>query len=222
MSITLMAYPMAFLISPEEAKNEKLRKASDNVVLNEQVANNNLRSIRVLTNLEYPTVKSMMPLIQCTETASGVYTLYSGLNVNWQMHGKYCIAELYGAASPEVLQSESEAFFRDLDTIAGHNVRLIDSSEFFYYNYSTSYTSMKEIYEKLKSEGANHIYSTGDDEVIAELNGQNIKYYKSGSEPIYMLEVEQKVTILNIGMTGDVQGTNVTYGHLTNLKIKTN
>ena len=35
MSITLMAYPMAFLINPEEAKNEKLKRASDDKVVNE-------------------------------------------------------------------------------------------------------------------------------------------------------------------------------------------
>ena len=42
-----MAYPMAFLISPEEAKNEKLRRASDDTVVNAAIANKNLRSITV-------------------------------------------------------------------------------------------------------------------------------------------------------------------------------
>ena len=51
MSITLMAYPMAFLINPEEAKNEKLKRASDDKVVNEEVATENLRAIRVLTNI---------------------------------------------------------------------------------------------------------------------------------------------------------------------------
>ena len=37
-----------------------------------------------------------------------------------------------------------------------------------------------------------------------------------------MLEVEQVVSILNIGLSGESQGTNITYGSLTNLKIQTN
>ena len=53
MSITLVAYPMAFLINPEDAKSEKLRVASDEVDVNKTVATQNLKKIRVLTNITY-------------------------------------------------------------------------------------------------------------------------------------------------------------------------
>ena len=62
MSITLMAYPMAFLINPEEAKNEKLKRASDDKVVNEEVATENLRAIRVLTNIKLEELNGIMSM----------------------------------------------------------------------------------------------------------------------------------------------------------------
>ena len=58
-----MAYPMAFLISPEEAKKEKLKMASEEQKVNETVATQHLRSIRVLTNLLLPELKEFMTQI---------------------------------------------------------------------------------------------------------------------------------------------------------------
>ena len=48
MSITLMAYPMAFLVEPEKAKNEKLQLASCDKVLNESAVKDNLKNIKCL------------------------------------------------------------------------------------------------------------------------------------------------------------------------------
>lgn len=222
MSITLMAYPMAFLISPEDAKNEKLHKSSDITAVNETIAKQNLCSIRVLTNLEYQELKTILENINGFEIKPDVYLMQNNLQIEWHTKGKYCTAILSGNLSSELLQSYGEEYFQELDRIAGHNVRLLDSTEYFYYSYSTNYTTMKEIYNQLKQQGAKHIYSTAENEVIAELNGQNIKYYKTETNPTYFLETEQKVTILNIGMSGDFEGTNITYGQLTNLKIQTN
>ena len=53
------------------------------------------------------------------------------------------------------------------------------------------------------------------------MNGQSVRYFKSEYEASYTLEVEQKVKIMNIGLSGKSEGVNVTYG-LTNLKIQTN
>lgn len=217
-----MAYPMAFLISPEEAKKEKLKRALDDKVLNETIATQNLRSIRVLTNLEYPELKAVIAQTVCSEIKPDTYMLQNGLKVEWQTKGKYCVATLYGCSDSNTLQSYGEEYFQELDKFAMRNVRLIESGEFFYFNYDTSYTSMKDIYAKLKQEGAQHIYSTSDNEVVAQVEGQNVRYYKPADEPAFLLEVEQKVTILNIGMSGEYQGTNISYGQLTNLKIQTN
>lgn len=217
-----MAYPMAFLISPEEAKKEKLQKSSDVTETNKTVSENTLRSIRVLTNLECHELKTLLPSIGGVEIRPDVFLMQNDLQVEWQSKGKFCTAILSGNLPSELLQSYGEEYFKDLDKIAGKNVRLLNSAEYFYYSYETEYTSMKEIYNQLKKQGANHIYSTENNEVVAELNGQNIKYYKPESESTYFLETEQKVTILNIGMSGDFEGTNITYGQLTNLKIQTN
>lgn len=222
MSITLMAYPMAFLISPEEAKKEKLRRASDDNAINESVAMKNLKFIRVLTNLEYSELDGLMFKTSSTHVGENSYLLEQGLVVDWQVKGKYCSAILHGLDNSEALQSYGEEFFQNLDRIAGRNVRLIDSCEYFYYTYTTSYINLKDIYAKLKQEGAQHIYATSENEIVAQQNGQNIRYYKTESVPEFLLEVEQKVTILNIGVSGETQGTNITYGQLTNLKIQTN
>lgn len=217
-----MAYPMAFLISPEQAKNEKLKRASDDKVVNEAVANKNLKFIKVLTNVEAEELDVFMSQVLSTQLDKNLYMLQSGLKIEWQFKGKYCMAILHGLSEPELLQSEGENLFQDLDGIAGRNVRLVESNEYFYYNYGTSYVNLKDIYEKLKQEGASNIYSTAENEIIAQAEGQNVRYYKPENLANFLLEVEQKVTILNIGMTGDYQGANVTYGNLTNLKIQTN
>lgn len=217
-----MAYPMAFLISPDEAKNEKLKRASDDKVVNEAVANKNLKFIKVLTNVEAEELDVFMSQVLSTQLDKNLYMLQSGLKIEWQFKGKYCMAILHGLSDPELLQSEGESLFQDLDGIAGRNVRLVESNEYFYYNYETSYVKLKDIYEKLKQEGASNIYSTAENEIIAQAEGQNVRYYKPENLANFLLEVEQKVTILNIGMTGDYQGANVTYGNLTNLKIQTN
>lgn len=222
MSITLMAYPMAFLIDPKEAKGESLKRASEDNKRNETVAKENLRSIRVLSNIPMAELRGLMSYIDCPEVSPLTYLLSNDLRVQWVLKGKYCQAILSGALNSKDLQAKGEEFFKALDEYALRNVRLIDSNEFFYYCYDTSYQNIREIYSKLKSEGAKHIYSTSENEVVAEVEGQNVRYYKPENELNFVLEVEQKVTILNIGMSGDYEGTNVTYGYLTNLKIQTN
>lgn len=221
MSITLMAYPMAFLISPEQAKKEKLRRAADDKI-NEKVASKTLRSIRVLTNLMLPQVKGLMLQIPNLPLGEYNYSFSTGLRVDWKAQGKFSSATLYGISDFQVLQKLGEEYFQNLDAVAMSNVRLIDSSEFFYYNYETSYSSLKDIYTNLKNEGAKQIYTTADDEVVAQVDGQNVRYFKIAGEQKYTLEVEQKVTIMNIGMGSDTQGTNVSFGGLTDLRIQTN
>lgn len=83
MSITLMAYPMAFLINPEEAKNEKLKRASDDKVVNEEVATENLRAIRVLTNIKLEELNGIMSMIDCQKHDSYTYSFQNGLRVHW-------------------------------------------------------------------------------------------------------------------------------------------
>ena len=213
---------MAFLINPEDAKSEKLRVAADETVTNKAVATQNLKKIRVLTNLTYQELPNLMCRLGCPEQRMHIpYILPNGLKVQWVNYGKYMVANLTGNFDSESLQVFGEQFFVDLDKIANRNVRLIDSNEYFYYQYDTTYQKLPEIYSALKKEGATEIFSTTDEEVVANLNGQSVKYFKEEGQKTFTLEVEQKVTILNIGVSGAVQGTNITYG-LTNLKIQTN
>ena len=221
MSITLMAYTMAFLVAPESVKDERLQRAAENKAPINSSTSQMLRSIRILTNITADELNNIMSGIDCQQINSAVFYLPSGLKVEWKINGKYAMAEVYGISNPEKLQTTAEEFFQDLDSVAQRNVRLIESAEYFYYNYETSYTNVKEIYDNLKKEGAERIFSTEDNEVVANVEGQDVKYFKRENEPTYTLEVEQVVKILNIGMSGGYEGRNVSYG-LRNLKIKTN
>lgn len=220
MSITLMAYPMAFLINPQDAKLEKLHLASDCVSSN-YVASQNLKSIRVLTNILFEELAALMHQVDCTQIQNNVYYLPSGIKVAWSNRGKYAVAEIIGSCSSENLQLFGEHLFQQLDSAADRNVRLIESNEYFYYIYETSYTNLKDIYDNLKAEGATQIFSTADNEVVANLNDQNIRYFQYSGQENYMLEVEQQVRILNIGLKNGSEGRNINYG-LTNLRIQTN
>jgi len=221
-SITLMAYPMAFLISPEEAKNERIQLAKDNPDINKAAASRKLRFIRVLSNIQYNEFdfNNLMEQVGGSPVES-YYLTSEGLKVKLDRAGKYIIFNLSGCGTSDALQACGEKFFKDLDSVTGRNVRLIESGEFFYYNYETNYTDMKDIYTNLKSEGAKGIFSTANKELVATLNGQSIKYYKPENEKHFMLEVEQRIAIVNIGLHGKSQGNNVNFG-LTNLKIQTN
>lgn len=221
MSITLMAYPMAFLIAPEKAKNETLKRVADETAINKSVATKNLKLIKVLTNIQYQELKPAMEQVSCSQVSADTYYFDSGLRVQWKTRGKYVYANLVGNIGAEGLQNEGECLFTTLDSILARNVRLIDSQEYFYYQYDTSYTQPSEIYSALKQEGATQIFTTADNGVVANLNGQSVRYFKSEYEASYTLEVEQKVKIMNIGLSGKSEGVNVTYG-LTNLKIQTN
>ncbi len=221
MSITLVAYPMAFLINPADAKSEKLRSAKQNEGLNKAVATQNLKEIKVLTNIKYDELHKIMSFVRYEVSSNNTYIYDSGLKVKWDVYGKYAVAHLFGDIDSDCLQTDGEKYFQTLDKVAQRNVRLIDSAEFFYYRYDTSYKKISEIYESLKDQGAAQIFTTEDDEIVSTVNGQNVKYYKESGQDTYSLEVEQKVTILNIGLGTDAQGTNISYG-LTNLRIKTN
>jgi len=221
MSITLAAYPIAFLINPEQARSEKLRILSDETTVNKKIATKNLKYIRVLTNITYEELNDYMVQIGASENDKLNFTTDDGLEIKCKLSGKYVVMSLYSDYDAETLQTTGENLFQHLDKVASRNVRLIDSNEYFYYCYKTDYTNATQIYSALKQEGAENIFSTDNNSVVATLNGQSVKYFLENNEQTYTFEVEQKVTILNIGLSGDYQGTNITYG-LTNLKIQTN
>lgn len=221
MSITLSAYPVAFLINPEQAKTEKIREASNEPVVNKKLAKKNLKSIKVLTNIQYAELAPLMSNLNCEKINPMLYRFPSGLRIEFENYGKYITANLYGDIMSEKLQQEGEKFFNDADKIASRNVRLIDTHEYFYYNYATSYTKASEIFSELKKQGAAEIFPTENDGVVANINSQGVKYFKEEGEINYTLQVEQKIAIMNIGLSGNYEGTNITYG-LTNLSIQTN
>lgn len=219
MSITLMAYPMAFLIAPEEVKDEGIKiKNSDN---NKNVATKNLKFIKVLTNITHGELTRLIDEIGAFELSKNHYYINTtNLDIKTEITGKYTTFTVSGTENSTILQTSAEAFFADLDRLTNRNVRLLGNTEIFYYNYTTDYENIREIYGNLKQENATQIFTTQNDEVVANLNGQSIKYYKVPELPTYMLEVEQKITIMNIGMN-DESGQYASYG-LTNLKIQTN
>ena len=221
MSITLTAYPIAFLIDPKLSKNNKLKLAKNEVNVNKEIATKNLKSIRVLTNIRHDELSKFMSNLNCDKINPLLYRLKTGLHIEWEHHGKYMIAKLYGDISSQMLQVEGEKFFKDMDGFASRNVRAINSNEYFYYDYETTYTNIPEIYSVLKSQGATEIFPTDDNGVVATVKGQSVKYFKNDNEDTYTLRTEQKIAIMNIGLSGEYEGTNITYG-LSDLKIQTN
>jgi hypothetical protein len=219
MSITLMAYPMAFLIAPKEVGKRNLKPAAEDAKINKNIATKNLKFIKVLTNITFDEIEELMNSVDCKKIDKLDYKTEDDLEIKWGINGKYAVGYLFGKDATK-LQTNGEKLFEDLDSAAERNVRLIDSSEFFYYNYSTEYKNENEIYTALKNEGATQIYTTNDGSVIGSLNGQILKYHKQNNSE-YLLEIEQRITILNIGLQGKAEGRNISYG-LTDLKIQTN
>ena len=212
---------MAFLIAPEEVKDEGIRIKNAEKDNNKNVATKNLKFIKVLTNIKHGELSPLLSEIGAFELYPNHYYINTTkLDIQTEIVGKYTTFTVFGTENSTILQTSAEALFTDLDRITNRNVRLLGSQETFYYNYTTDYASVKDIYSNLKQENATQIFTTQNDEVVANLNGQSIRYYKSPDFSNYMLEVEQKVTIMNIGMT-DETGQYASYG-LTNLKIQTN
>lgn len=221
MSITLMAYPMAFLIAPEKAPKEHLREKKGSCNNNSKLAMKNLKFIRVLSNITFNEFRIIVSRLDVKPLHDNcLYEINTGLEIEPLVEGKFVTFKLSGTANAHSLQTSSENFFKELDAITGRNVRLLGGQEIFYYNYATDYQKASDIYKSLKDGNANQIFTTENDEIVANLNNQSVKYYKNEFSPFYFLEVEQKISIMNIGMD-DASGRYATYG-LTNLKIQTN
>ena len=221
MSITLMAYPMAFLIAPEKAPKEHLREKKGSCNNNSKLAMKNLKFIRVLSNITFNEFRIIVSRLDVKPLHDNcLYEINTGLEIEPLVEGKFVTFKLSGTANAHSLQTSSENFFKELDAITGRNVRLLGGQEIFYYNYTTDYQKASDIYKNLKDGNASQIFTTENDEIVANLNNQSVKYYKNEFSPFYFLEVEQKISIMNIGMD-DASGQYATYG-LTNLKIQTN
>lgn len=221
MSITLTAYPTAFLISPEKAKNEQLKEIQEDI--NENTAIKNMRYIRVRTNLRPIDLKRFMVYVEnCKCVAPDTYEFSNGLCVRWNFNQRDCDAILSGCSDSKKLQQYGEDFFQKLDAIVGENVRLINSCEYFYYNYETEYTNSDDIQKSLKIQKAQNIFEESSSLITANIDGNNIRYYREAMDPTYTLEVEQKITIQNIGFDSSAQNGNFAQSPLKSIKINTN
>ncbi len=222
MSITLMAYPMAFLIAPEEAKKEELRIKTVGNDKNKTIATENLKFIKVLTNITPNELERFMNEVGTFQYDPKHYFINStNLDIKIENTEDFITFRISGTDNPSILLSSSEALFTDLDRIARRNVRVINNKETFYYNYTTNYESIKEIYAELKKQKAKQIRETDINELTATLKGQNIRYYKIEPDIRFMLEIEQKITIMDIGRFDQYSDQDISY-RLTNLKIRTN
>ena len=211
-----MAYPLDFLINPEDCsldKNIVPKKFSSETNAEEQLS---LRFVKIPTNLTYNEYMGLMLQLQGRKISNSTYILPSGLELEWYTALKYMSVNISGRCD---IKSEGEKFFQDVDNILGRNVRLINDKECFYYCYDTGYTDISQIYKSLKSNGADCIFSTENDVVVARVDNQNVKYLKINNETKYVLEVEQLINILNIGVKSETFNIN---SSLTNLKIRTN
>lgn len=218
MSITLTAFPTAFLISPESSKNINLTQVlSKNKNKSVRALASNfasLKSVRVLTNLRMGEIQTLMSVFDDAQTiADYTYKFRNGLVVQWKYQDGFCCAVLTGKPTYKTVPKYAEEFFKTLENIKRNNVRDINSEEFFYYNYQTEYINVSQIVEELQFRGAKNIENVSDCEVKAYYNNQNIRYYLPKDSDKFVLETEQKISLVNIGIDNSL---------IANIEIKTN
>ena len=141
------------------------------------------------------------------------YTFKNGLNVEWKYIDGYCCAILSAENTAKIVPKYGEELFKNLDKIKNVNVRDINSEEYFYYNYITEYTDADQIITELKMREAENIVKTSEKEIKAAYNKQNIRYYQDYYTNRFILETEQKISLVNIGMDDS---------NLAMVEIKTN
>ena len=218
MSITLTAFPTAFLVSPDTAKKITLAQIADkikNKKLKSLITNySSLRNIRILTNLRTSeTPRLMAAFDEVKRVGEFEYTFKNGLNVEWKYIDGYCCAILSAENTAKIVPKYGEELFKNLDKIKNVNVRDINSEEYFYYNYITEYTDADQIITELKMREAENIVKTSEKEIKAAYNKQNIRYYQDYYTNRFILETEQKISLVNIGMDDS---------NLAMVEIKTN
>jgi len=231
MSITLTAYPMAFLVAPENAPAEQICLKEQDNGDDIEVQGKNLKFIKVLTNITVEEMRRVMPELSVSAVDNKWYTeMTTDLMFCPEIEGKFLtftVLRLHG--NDKQFQAEAERFFTNLDGILGRNVRLLGNKETFYYHYLTEYESQKDIYKTLRKQGVKNIFTDETGGIVASVNGKNIRYYFDGGHYTgywvessgWMLEVEQNVTIMNIGVDENSSGRYSAYA-MTNLKIPTN
>lgn len=219
MSITLVAHPMAFLLSPQSAKNNKIKlKNSDDVEIH-TASQGDLVQIKIQSNLRMSEVKELMSKFAVTNIGNDTYYFYRGLSVKWESDGRYTYASIADSDGGSDIQSFGEAFFQELDGFAKRNTRVVNSKETFYYIYETDYKDIRQIYSALKSNGAKNVYPQNDG-VIANLDGQQLRYFSDKGK--FFLETENVIEILNIGVTENISTSREFNAQYKDLKIKTN
>ena len=218
MSISLKAYPLAFLIYPENT-NKKISLIEKTGMENTSPridAQNELKFIKVRINLSYPELKMLLKKIPGKQIGFNHYMYKDDLYIRWASED-YCYAIVTGGKD---FQTAGEEFFKEINEIAEKNIRLIDSAEYFYYNYKTRYTSEEEIKENLKNNGHTYYYDQNR-ELCANINGQKIKYYIPKEEENFYLEVEQKISIVDIGLDQN-PNVKVISSKIKEIRVKTN
>ena len=219
MSISLKAYPLGFLIYPSNSTSQ-IKVKNSNKTLPKTSAEKKLEFIKVKTNLSYKELKKILALVPGKLIGLNSYQYDNGLKISWIVENT-CSAIVSGGRE---FQELGEAFFENLDAITQKNVRLIDNQEYFYYNYSTNFKSADEIISSLQKNKVNNYYYDTDEKLCAKVNGQDVKYYKPENSDNYFLEIEQRVSIVNIGIDEDNQSFNNTdiSNKIKEIRVKTN
>lgn len=217
MSIKLTAFPTAFLVSPESTKKISLSQVFSKIKdkgIKKLVSNfSALKSVRVVTNLRMGEIPRLMSIFEedIIRTGDYSYKLKNGLNIEWKYQNEHCCAILSGKPSCKIVPKYGEAFFNELDRVKDCNIRDINSEELFYYNYETDYTDAEQIIKELTENGVTYIKQTPT-EIRAKHNNQNIRYYQDKNGK-FILETEQKVSLVNIGIDNSM---------ISNVEIRTN
>lgn len=204
MSIVLKAFPMAFLISPNAKQVSSINERPDL-----SIENKNLQLIKVATNIQLEQVNYLMENLGIPyKYKNDTYILNNGINVHWELYNsRYCaflslnnhIPLTSRHAPASYLTKQSEILMRTFEVMLKKNIRDLKSKEIFYYCYQTEYKNKYDILEMLKEHKIENITKSTDMEIRFRYNNKNYKFIRKNKRDPFLIENEQKISLVNIG-----------------------
>lgn len=215
MSLILKAFPMAFLINPEA--NSKL--SNDKFELS--VEGDSLNLVKVATNLKLEEINFLMENVHIPPYTytKGCFIFENGIKLKWDMYNGYYCAFLYNN-NPKYLIAKNinpgaylvkkgEELLKTFEVMLKKNIRNVYSKEIFYYCYKTPYRLKEDILDLLRKNRIENILRNDELEVRFRFNNKNYKYMRKNKRDYFLLESEQKISLLNI-VSGQRQTTSRT------------
>ena len=201
MSLILKAFPLGFLINHDLSEEE-------NVSRDLRFERENLCLIKIATNLRLEDVNYLMENLGIPyKYKNDNYFLNNGLCVHWESYqGHYSVfisvneKTLFEKTKRYVdLIKQGELLFKNFDIMLKRNTRDVNSKEIFYYCYKTNFKTRLDVLEALKKHQMENILSNTENEIRFKYNNKNYKFKRNNKKEMFYIELEQKISLVNIG-----------------------